>query len=234
MIKVNLLDSVTDRTRSVAAVEAKVASPRVRSWMLMVVAAGLTALAMGVDYVSANHSHAEAKEELARQEEISAKMKEVTTQQEELKKKIDDVNTRIEAIKSLRASQKGPVAILSELNSRLPKIQDFSLTAVELKNGELIVDGHSSDEDAVTQFARTLEFSSDLFKDLSIETERKAVEPGDTDWNQSVDGDVDPDAPKPEVIRFKITCKYGEEQKPAPAAAAPAKKATPANQVAQK
>ena len=36
MIKVNLLDSVTDRTHSVAAVEARVANPRARSAVLRV------------------------------------------------------------------------------------------------------------------------------------------------------------------------------------------------------
>ncbi len=236
MIKVNLLDSVTDRTHSVAAVEAKVANPRVRTWMLAAVAAALTFVSMGVDYVSANYSHSEAKQELARQEEISAKMKEVTRQQEDLKKKIDEVNTRIEAIKMLRASQKGPVALLSEINSRMPKVKDFSLTSVEHTNGQLIIEGHSASEDVVTQFARSLEFSSDLFKDLSVETERKTVNPADTDWNQSTDGEIDPEAPKPEVVKFKITCKYGQEQKPAaPApAAAPAPKAAAApTQVAQ-
>lgn len=230
MIKVNLLDSVHDRTRSVAAVEAKVVNPRVRSWMLMAVVAGLTVLGMGVDYVSANYKHTEAKEELAKQEEIANRMREVTRQQDDLKKKIEEVNRRIETIKKLRASQTGPVAILSEINSRIPKIKDFSLSSVEHKGGELIIEGHSASEDAVTQFARSLEFSSDMFRDVSIETERKTLEPSDADWSHSVEGEVDPDAPKPEIIRFKVTCKYGREEKPA---AAPAQKAPAANQVAQ-
>lgn len=231
MIKVNLLDSVTDRTRSVAAVEAKVANPRVRSWMLGAVVAGLTVLGMGVDYVSANHRHAEAKEELAKQEEISNKMKEITRQQTDLEKKIDEVNKRIEAIKKLRAAQRGPVAVLSEINSRIPAVKDFGLTAVEQKDGTLTIEGHSTNEDAVTQFSRALEFSSDLFRDVSIEVERKVANPDDTGWTRE-DGDIDPDAPKPEVVRFKITCKYGQEEKPAAPAAMQQRPAAP-NQVAQ-
>lgn len=219
MIKVNLLDSVTDRTRSVAAVEAKVANPRARTWMLGAVVAGLTVLGMGVDYVSANYKHAEAKEELAKQEEISNKMKEITRQQEDLSKKIDEVKTRIEAIKKLRAEQRGPVAVLSEINSRIPAVKDFTLTSVEQKEGTLTIEGHSTNEDAVTQFSRALEFSSDLFRDVSIEIERKVANPADTDWEKE-DGDIDPDAPKPEVVTFTVTCKYGKEQQPAPAPAA--------------
>jgi len=235
MIKVNLLDSVTDRTHSVAAVEARVANPRARSWILMGVVFGLVVLGMGVDYVSANYKNASAREELTRQEEIAAKMQEINKQQADLEKKINEVKSRIEAIKKLRASQQGPVALLSELNSRMPQLKDFSLTEVEQKNGELTIQGHSASEDAVAQFARALEFSDKVFTNVSVETERKIVNPEDTDWTEE-DGEIDPDAPKPEVVKFKITCHYGE-QPAEPAAAAPdAKKkdAPAAGQVAQK
>jgi Tfp pilus assembly protein PilN len=230
MIKVNLLDSVTDRARSVAVVEEKVASPKARTGMLLVVVAALTALGMGFEYMSANHQNEEVKAELERQEQIAAKMADINKQQGELEKKIEEVKKRINAIKTLRASQQGPVAILSEINSRLPQEKDFSLTSVEQKGGELIVEGHSPNEDAVTQFARSLEFSSNLFSDVSIETERKVVEPADTDWTKD-DGEVDPDAPKPEIVRFKVTCKYAGASAPA----APAAQNPPAtSQVAQK
>lgn len=230
MIKVNLLDSVTDRTRSVAAVEARVANPRARSLMLMGVVFALAVIGMGVDYVSAGYTNDSAKEELAKQEDIAAKMKEINKQQAELEKKINEVKTRIEAIKKLRASQQGPVAILSELNSRLPQTKDFRLDTVEQKGGELTVEGSSASEEAVTEFARTLEFSNNLFSNVSIETERKTVNPEDTDWT-AADGEVDPDAPKPEVVKFKITCKYSQAS---PAPAAPAAAAPAAGQVAQK
>lgn len=227
MIKVNLLDSVTDRTRSVAAVEAKVANPRARSFLLMGVVLALAVVGMGVDYVSAGYTNKSAKDELAKQEEIAAKMKEITRQQGELEKKINEVKTRIEAIKKLRASQQGPVAILSEINARIPSVKEFRLDTVEQKNGELTIEGSSASEEAVTRFAHSLEFSDNMFSNVSVETERKAVNPEETEWT-AADGEVDPDAPKPEVVKFKITCKYAQPSAPA-APAAPA-----ANQVAQK
>lgn len=227
MIKVNLLDSVTDRTRSVAAVEARVANPRARSFMLMGVVFALAIIGMGVDYVSAGYTNSSAKEELAKQEDIANKMKEINKQQADLEKKINEVKTRIEAIKKLRASQQGPVAILSEINSRLPQIKDFRLDTVEQKNGELTIEGSSANEDAITQFARSLEFSDNLFNNVSVETEKKTVNPEETEWTHA-DGEIDPDAPKPEIIKFKVTCKYTQLSAP-PAAAPPA-----ANQVAQK
>src|SRR5918998_3777517 len=220
MIKVNLLDSVTDRTHSVAAVEARVANPRARSWILMGVVFGLAVLGMGVDYVSANYKNSSAKDELARQEEIAAKMAEINKQQADLEKKINEVKSRIEAIKKLRASQQGPVALLSELNARMPQIKDFALTEVEQKAGELTIQGHTSSEDAVAQFARALEFSDKTFNNVSVETERKTVKPEDTDWTPA-DGELDPDAPKPEVVKFKITCRYGEQPAEPAAPAAP-------------
>src|SRR5215210_1063778 len=108
MIKVNLLDSVTDRARSVAVVEEKVSSPKARTGMLLVVVGALTALGLGFEYMSANHQNAEVKAELERQEQIAAKMADINKQQGELEKKIEEVKKRINAIKSLRASQQGP------------------------------------------------------------------------------------------------------------------------------
>ena len=135
----------------------------------------------------------------------------------------------IEAIKHLRAAQQGPVAVLSAINERLPGVGDFSLSVVEQKADTLTIEGSAADEAAVTRFARALEFSDNLFSNVSIETERKLVEPSDTDWKPE-DGQVDTDAPKPEVVKFKITCKYNQPGVPAeshrigaPAAAVPNK-----------
>lgn len=224
MIKVNLLDSVTDRTRSVAVVEAQVSNPRVRSWMLMAVVAALSVAAMGVEYVSAKHSNETVKEEHARQEEIAKKMEGMNKQQAELEKKIEEVRKRIEAIKKLRASQQGPVALLSELNMRLPSERNFSLTSVEQKNGELIIDGHSSNEAAVTEFARSLENTNGLFSNVTIEIERSTIDPQETEWKPE-DGEIDAEAPKPEVVKFIIKCNYGPQPEPKTAPAAPAKPA---------
>ena len=64
MIKVNLLESVTDRPQGVALVEDKVASPRIQTLLLALTVFGLMALAMGYDYVSANMAYTAAQKEL--------------------------------------------------------------------------------------------------------------------------------------------------------------------------
>ncbi|PYS77645.1 MAG: hypothetical protein DMF67_13700 [Acidobacteria bacterium] len=227
MIKVNLLDSVTERANSAAVVEEKVANPRMRFWLLGAAVFGLLALGMLFDYVSAAASQSRAKAELERQQQIAAQMAAVNKEQAELEKKLKDINSRIDAIKRLRSSQQGPVALLSEVNSRIPADPDFHLESVEQKNGDLVIEGQSPNEYAVTQFGRNLEFSNGLFLNVNIEAERKDAEVNPADYDPK-EGPFDLTF-KPETFKFKIKCKYGASQPPpAPPAAAPA------NQVAQK
>ena len=213
MIKVNLLDSVTDRARATAAVESKVADPRMRLLITGVSVFALLGLAMVFDFVSARSASARANTELEKQKQIAAQMAAINKEQAELEKKIKDIQTRIEAIKVLRSSQQGPVALLSAMNERLPAVAEFRLEAVEQNGGALTIEGHSPNEYAVTQFGRNLEFSSDLFQNVSIETERKAVEINPEDYDDGK-GQID-DTYKPETVRFKIKCKYGPSQPPA-------------------
>lgn len=234
MIKVNLLDSVTDKTRSVAVVEERVANPSARMWLLAVAVCAVTALGMAFDMMSANWAHSNAKAELERQQQIAAQTEAVNREQAELEKKIQGIQTRIEAIKKLRASQQGPVSILSSINERLPRINDFRLEAIEQLAGDLIIQGHSPNEAAVTQFGRSLEFSSGLFSNVSIETERKPLDAKDYD-SKPGDGAIDPTAPKPETVKFKIKCKYtppGSSSEPARPAATMV--GVPPTQIAQK
>jgi Tfp pilus assembly protein PilN len=235
MIKVNLLDSVTERARTSAVVEEKVANPRMRFWLLGAAVFGLLGVGMLFDYVSAAASQTQAKAELERQQQIAAQMAAVNKEQAELEKKLKDINARIDAIKRLRASQQGPVGLLSEVNSRIPEDPAFRLESIEQKGGDLVIEGQSMNEYAVTQFGRSLEFSDGLFVNVSLEAERREMEINPADYDPK-EGPFDLSV-KPETFKFKIKCKYGPAQPPpAPPAApaAPAKPPAPANQVAQK
>lgn len=232
MIKVNLLDSVTERASSVAAVEEKVANPAARFWILGAAVFVLLGMGMLFDYVSASASRARADEELVKQQQIAAQMAAVNKEQAELEQKLKSINTRIDAIKKLRASQQGPVGLLSELNSRLPTDPDFRLETVEQKGGELVIEGQSPNEYAVTTFGRSLEFSNGLFQSVSIEAERKEVEVKTEDLvGQPSDIDL---TLRPEVFKFKIKCKYGAPTPPPPAPGQPAPQPAQPAQVAQK
>ena len=230
MIKVNLLNSVTERASSAAIVEAKVANPAARFWMLGAAVAGLLALTLCFDYFSASASLAKAKEELERQQQIAAQMAAVNREQAELEKKLKDIQARIDVIKKLRASQQGPVGVLSDLNSRIPADPDFRLETIEQKGGDLVVEGQSPNEYAVTQFGRSLEFSDGLFQNVNLEAERKTAEVNPADYT-AAEGQLDFNA-KPEVFRFKIRCKYAPKTQPP--AQAPQQQGAAPNQVAQK
>ena len=214
MIKVNLLDSVTERSQSSAAVvEAKVANPAARFWMLGAAVGALLGLAMVFDFYSAAASQKKAKAELEKQEQIAAQMAAVNKEQADLEKKLKDIQSRIDVIKKLRTAQQGPVSLLSDINARLPKDPDFRLDSIEQKAGELTIEGQSPNEYAVTQFGRSLEFSDGLFQNVSLEAERKKAEITPSDYT-AADGPIDPNF-KPEVFTFKIKCRYGPSQPPA-------------------
>ena len=222
MIKVNLLDSVNERQSSAAVVEAKVANPAARLWMLGASVSVLLGLAMVFDFYSAAASQKKAQAELEKQQQIAAQMAAVNKEQADLEKKLKDIQARIDVIKKLRSSQQGPVSLLSDLNSRLPKDPDFRLNSIEQKGGELTIQGQSPNEYAVTQFGRSLEFSDGLFQNVSLEAERKKAEVNPADYT-AADGPIDPSF-KPEVFTFKIKCKYGPSQPPAGDAKADAAK----------
>jgi Tfp pilus assembly protein PilN len=230
MIKVNLLDSVTERVPGGAAVvEERVSNPQVRVWLIAVGVFALLGLVMLIDFVGAAAAHTRAQAELEHQQQVAAQMAAINREQAELQKKIEDINARINAIKQLRASQQGPVALLSDINSRIPADPDFRLETIEQKNGELTIAGQSPNEYAVTQFGRSLEFSEGLFQNVSIAAERKEAEVNQADFSPEDAPQLDFSV-KPEVFKFEIKCKYNS------AAAQPTvgQQAAPANQVAQK
>jgi Tfp pilus assembly protein PilN len=177
MIKINLLESVTDRPQGVAAVEDKVASPRVQTLLLALTVFGLMLVGMGYDYVSTNMAFSAAQKELDNQKRLNQQMLAIQKEQMELEKKSKEVQARIDAIKKLRESQQGPSAVLQEIKARFDAVPGLYLTSIENKDGEVTIKGESPNEYAVTKFGQSLEFSNNLFSNLSIETERQEANP---------------------------------------------------------
>ena len=231
MIKVNLLESVTDRAKGVAAVEEKVANPRTQTMLFALVVFGLLAAGMLYDYYSSANARDDLQKQKSQQEQLQAQMVAVNQERVDLEKKTAAIQARIDAIQSLRASQQGPSAVLREIKSRFDSVPGLYFKSVVQNGGELTIKGESPNEASVTNFAKSLEFSSGLFSNLSIETLREEVKADKDDKSPKVEEDSD--APKPEVVSFTIKCTYSPSG-PAPAANAPGKAAAPTNQVAQK
>jgi len=226
MIKINLLESVTDRPTGAAMVEARVTSPLVQTTLLALTVFSLLVVAVGYDYVSSRSDQAAAQHEVENQRSINQQMLAVNKEQAELEKKAQDIQGRIDAIKKLRESQQGPSAVLREIKLRFDSVPGLYLKSLEQKDGELTIKGISPNESSVTRFGQSLEFSSGLFSNLNIETVRELA-----DTQHSEGGTTSPDTirivQQPEVVSFTVKCNYGVKA-PAQPGAAPA-----ANQTAQ-
>jgi Tfp pilus assembly protein PilN len=233
MIKINLLDSVTDRPTGVAMVEEKVASPRAQTFLLALTVLGLLLLGASYDYVSSRADHAAKERELENQQRISNQMMAVNREQSELEKKTRDIQVRIDAIQKLKTAQQGPGSVLREIKARFDGVPGLYLKSVEQKGGELIIKGESPNEASVTRFGQSLEFSSGLFTDLNIETQRDAVTGQASAGNTAATAAVDPNVPRPEVVSFTVKCNYNPVKDAPAAPAAPSGSSPAPNQVAK-
>src|SRR5678815_5434852 len=139
MIKINLLESVTDRPNGVALVEEKVASPRMQTLFLALTVFGLMALAMGYEYVSSKRAMESAQTELKLEQQRNQQMQAVQKEQTELENKAKEIQARIDAIKKLRESQQGPSAILQEIKVRFDAVAGLYLRSIDQKDGEVTI-----------------------------------------------------------------------------------------------
>jgi Tfp pilus assembly protein PilN len=218
MIKVNLLDSVTDRAKGVAAVEEKVANPRMQTMLIALVVGSLLVAGLLYDYYSSTGARDEQQQKLAVQKNIQTQMVAVNKERVELEKKMEDIQARINAIQQLREAQQGPGAVLREIKSRFDSIPGLYLKSVEQNGGEVTIKGESPNEAAVTNFGKSLEFSSGLFTNLSIETQRETAKMETGEGATAADAKDSADALKPEVVTFTIKCNYSPVNPATPAA----------------
>jgi Tfp pilus assembly protein PilN len=228
MIRINLLESVTDRPSGVAMVEARVANPGVQTFFLALTVGGLLFLGASYDYVSSRSAHAAAQRELQNQQQIAQQMILVNKEQIELEGKTRDIQVRIDAIQRLKTSQQGPSAVLREIKDRFDNVPGLYLKSIEQKEGEVTIKGESPNESSVTRFGQSLEFSSGLFTNLNIETQKDAVQARASSTNSAAD---EASLAKPEVVSFIVKCNYSQ-RKDNPQATTP--NATSPNQVAMK
>lgn len=217
MIKINLLESITDRPTGVALVESRVASPRTQTLLLALTVISLLVLGAGYDYVNAKSNREKANREVENQRRINMQMLAVNKEQGELEKKAQDIQGRIDAIKNLRQAQQGPSAVLRDIKARLDSVPGLYLRSLEQKDGELTIKGISPNESSVTRFGQSLEFSSGLFTNLNIETQREVV---GKEAGEKGAAPVDPAQPPVEVVAFTVKCAYAKPQAQAAASTA--------------
>jgi len=205
MIKINLLNSVTERQGgAVVAVDRKISSSSSRFALMAVVVTILVAAVVGWDIISTQMAKTEAERQLNEQKTIAAELEVVMNEQKELEQKIASIDSRINAIKALRSSQAGPSAVLDAMRERIAMVPGLYLESVEQAGDGLVLKGNSPDESQVTQFGRSLEFSNGLFSNLNIETVRAEVQNQNAPQKVSAEGET----PKVQIVNFTIRCAY--------------------------
>jgi Tfp pilus assembly protein PilN len=132
MIKINLLDSVTERQAGTAVVvERKIASPASRLLLMTIAVAFLVTAVIGWDIISTQMAKTQAEADLAEQKRIETELETVSKEMKELEAKIQNIDTRITAIKKLRDSQAGPSAVLEAMRERIAMVPGLYLESVE-------------------------------------------------------------------------------------------------------
>jgi len=235
MIRVNLLGGTAEHR--VAVQKTRVAARRGQQLFMLAAALVVFLIAIGVDHLWTNNAHAAAQSELTREEEEAKKLEADIQRKNELEAELKQVDERIKVIKQLRAEQKGPVAMLSAINERMPGGQaDFRLDAIVQKGNHLQIIGSSLNQQVIADFSRQLEFSNGLFSNLMLSIEGKEVKLDDVaDRAEKKDGEKkdtdkkdpakdaekknEPAADVARVFQFTIDCDYNkpraEGEKPA-------------------
>jgi Tfp pilus assembly protein PilN len=224
MIRVNLLEGTAEHR--VAVQKTKVAARRGQQLFMLAAALAIFVIAIGVDHLWTNNAHAAAQTELTREEEEARKLEADIQRKNDLEAELKQLDERIKVIKQLRAEQKGPVAMLSAINERMPGGQaDFRLDQIVQKGAHLQIIGTSLSQQVIADFSRQLEFSNGLFSNLMLSIEGKEVKADDvSDRTQSKEPEKK-DASKKEttkeekkaeadevarVFQFTIDCDYNK------------------------
>src|SRR5215470_17081019 len=164
MIRVNLLEGTAEQR--VSAQKTKVAARRGQQLLMLGAALSIFVIALAIDYVYTDRTHAEAKQELDQEQAEAAKLEADVARKNELEAEL----------KQVRAEQKGPVAMLTSINERMPGPNvDFELQSISQKGNHLQIIGNAINQQTVADFAHRLEFSTGMFTSLMFSVEGKEI-----------------------------------------------------------
>ncbi|MEW6126408.1 MAG: PilN domain-containing protein [Acidobacteriota bacterium] len=212
MIRVNLLEGTAEQRVTIQ--KTRVAAKHGQQIFMLISALVIALLAIGIDHLWTTRAHADVKAEFDREQEQAKQLEADINRKNELENELKQLEERIKLIKQLRAEQKGPVAMLSAINERMPGGNaDFKLTTITQKGNRLQIIGTSMNEQVVADFARQLEFSNGLFTNVIPVIEGTEVKIEEADKKEGDDKDT------ARVFKFTINCDYnkpraeGEEKK---------------------
>ena len=109
----------------------------------------------------------------------------VNKEQAELEKKAQDIQGRIDAIKKLRESQQGPSAVLRDIKARFDGVPGLVPEESGTEGWRTHDQGYFAERGFSDRFGQSLEFSSGLFTNLNIETQRELAQATATEKRRS-------------------------------------------------
>src|SRR5215510_1730414 len=129
MIKVNLLEGTAEQRVSIQ--KTKTVAKHGQQIFMLVAALFVALLAIGADHLWTTSAHSKARAEFDREQEQAKQLEADLARKTELENELKQIEERIKTIKQLRAEQKGPVAMLSAINERMPGgSADFKLQSI--------------------------------------------------------------------------------------------------------
>lgn len=199
MPKINLLQQ---STAEASAGKSKPISSQTTQQIMMLVAFLLgLAVAIFIDWSLVTRENQRVQEELAQEKKIAQELEAMKKQGEELQKKIELVENRIKVIKQLRAEQRGPVAVLSHINERIPV--GIKLDSITQRGNLMTIVGNTTTEGLITTFAKDLEFSGGLFTQFDVQTQLRppAGSNQEQSWNFTIRCNYNPPVAAPSATQ---------------------------------
>ena len=116
---------------------------------------------------------------------------------------------------TLRQRQPAAHQLLSDLNQRWPQDPSWYISEINVKGANVEIKGKTKNEQAITSFAKSLEFSNGLFSGILTRNNVEGNSPNSAPQQQT-------QTPRSSVIEFTILSAYAPLATPGKAVAAPA------------
>ncbi len=204
MIRVNLLEGTAEQRVSIQ--KTKTVAKHGQQIFMLVAALAVALLAIGADHLWTTSAHSKAKAEFDREQEQAKQLEADLARKTQLENELKQIEERIKTIKQLRAEQKGPVALLSAINERMPGgTSDFKLQSITQAGSRLKIIGTSTNQQVVANFAQQLEFSNGLFTNVIPTVEGNEVKVEEPDKEKKAEGED-----MVRLFKFTIDCDYNK------------------------
>ncbi|HEY6211416.1 MAG TPA: PilN domain-containing protein [Vicinamibacterales bacterium] len=162
MIRINLL--ATERKKKKAAVAA---GPQMTIVGIIVVLAAAVAF-IGWRYWALNNDSAKLDADIQAAQAEKLRLDSIIKQVKQFETDKANLQQRVQLIEQLRAAQTGPVHLLDQVSRALPQMLWLSGMHQDPKTGDVILDGTTTTQTAVTEFANNLEATNYFKKSVDI------------------------------------------------------------------